>query len=320
MSSETVMLRCPECRVVRDPSAASCTSCGLIFLSTAHPLRRDEDKQRRVSDALKQECPACLARVDEGALRCRHCGEILDPRYRAVRARRLRAQLNYASWVAYLLGVVTLFIFRPVGIIAIGAGLMLSIAYYAIRIDEPSVDSDDEEEEDGQKANGLSSLKRQFGLETVTLQHPRFPALRTAVMGTPLLIAAIGWAFNYSVVQIPANDAISSVARLADIDVNAHLGWFVDPGTLVLDFDKKSRDIEPDDVRESLIVLSRGLDRDYDRIVVRYRGEDVEIDPATFGALGRASGDDLDLLLEGLPGQLAPPRPVPTNRIVLPLT
>ena len=311
------MLRCPECRVVRDPSAASCPSCGLLFLSTAHPSRRDEDKQRRASDARKQECPACLARVEEGALRCRYCGEILDPRYRAVRARRIRAQINYASWVAYLLGVVTLFIFRPVGIIAIAAGLMLSIAYYAIRIDEPEVE--DDQEGDSRQSRRLDGLKRQFGLETVTIQHPRFPALRTAVMGTPLLIAAIGWAFNYSVVQVPANDAISSVAKLADIDVNAHLGWFVDPGTLVLDFDERPGTVEPREIRDSLVALSKGMTRDYDRVVVRYHGTDIDVDPDTFRRLGQVPDDELHELLGSLPDQLAPPRLVPTNRVIIPL-
>src|SRR5439155_1472504 len=66
------------------------------------------------------------------------CSEIVDDDYYRTRAQRTRARVNYASWVAYLFGLGALLVFRPVGIVSIGAGLLLSILYYAIPVEPPA--------------------------------------------------------------------------------------------------------------------------------------------------------------------------------------
>ena len=71
-------------------------------------------------------------------MRCRHCSEIVNDDYYRARAQRVRSRVNYASWIAYLFGLGALLVFRPVGLVSIGAGLLLSILYYAIPVEPPA--------------------------------------------------------------------------------------------------------------------------------------------------------------------------------------
>src|SRR5258706_4100724 len=136
-------MRCPECHVLNESDAAVCTNCGLILLKKVveqASQRRAEDYagyKRRARDKQVTPCPFCHGDITMSVVRCRHCSEIVDDDYYRARARTTRSRVNYASWVAYLFGLAALLVFRPVGVVSIGAGLPLSILYYAIPAEPP---------------------------------------------------------------------------------------------------------------------------------------------------------------------------------------
>lgn len=136
-------MHCPECHAAHEPEAAVCTSCGLILLNAAAPKRRAEDQasaRRRAADQVVP-CQFCKADIRSDSIRCKQCGEIVNEDYYRQRAQRIRARVNYASWVAYLFGLAALLVFRPVGLLSVAAGLLLSIVYYAIPVEPPSLAS-----------------------------------------------------------------------------------------------------------------------------------------------------------------------------------
>src|SRR5262249_22762543 len=121
----TARMRCPECHALNEPDAAACTTCGLIlFKVVPAPQRRAEDfagYKRRARDRQGTQCPFRHGDITMSVVRCRHCSEIVDDDYYRARAQMTRARVNYASWVAYLFGLAALLVFRPVGIVSIGA-------------------------------------------------------------------------------------------------------------------------------------------------------------------------------------------------------
>src|SRR2546426_4534690 len=164
-------MRCPECHTQNEANATACSSCGLLLFKAIPPKRRTEDfasQKRRSGDKLVT-CQFCRGDIQESAIRCRHCSEIVNEPYYRERAQRLRARVNYASWVAYLFGLAALLVFRPVGIVSIGAGLLLSIFYYAIPVEPPAT------KRNPHRLTLMRRLKRQFKLERVSIP---IPALR----------------------------------------------------------------------------------------------------------------------------------------------
>src|SRR5688572_25296753 len=132
-------MHCPECHSLNEPDTAACGNCGLILLNVA-PKRRAEDlavQRRRATDQDSSECRFCGGAIRANAIRCQHCSEVVDENFYRERAQRIRSRVNYASWVLYLFGLGALLVFRPVGVLSIAAGLLLSIAYYAIPIEPP---------------------------------------------------------------------------------------------------------------------------------------------------------------------------------------
>ena len=147
-------MRCPECKSTNEANAAVCNSCGLILLKPvdAHAIvplvaaapeaqkRRADDyagARRRANDT-NVPCQFCGGEIASKAIRCRHCSEIVNEDYYRERSQRLRSRINYSSWIAYLFGLGALLVFRPVGIMSIAGGLILSIIYYAIPVEPPS--------------------------------------------------------------------------------------------------------------------------------------------------------------------------------------
>jgi hypothetical protein len=314
--------RCPECRTTRDPEAASCSRCGLIFVTEAHAARRKSDQKRRSVDLMQTDCKVCRGSIDRTAMRCRHCGEILDPRYRAHRARRLRSQINYASWIAYILGFLMLFILQPVGVIAIIGGLLLSIAYYAIRVEEP-----EEEPQEGTEpppateshttaaspasTSPWSRLKRQFGIEKIRLGSKG--KIGVVVAGTPLLLVLIGWATNYSMLQIPINQILASGTGV--FDISGRYEYYVVPGVVVLEIDEIRNREEAERTLERIVGdLS---DRRIEEIDFRSGDHSVRIDAARLRRMQRDDYRDLVRQLSGT-GE-APTRPAPASSVRIPI-
>ncbi|HEX9460735.1 MAG TPA: hypothetical protein VGA84_16420, partial [Thermoanaerobaculia bacterium] len=119
-------MRCPECHTPYEANAAACSNCGLLLLNLA-PHRRAEDlstKKRRAADQMAP-CKFCGSEIPLKAIRCRHCSEIVNDDFYRERAQRTRSRINHASWVAYIFGLGALLVFRPVGLVSIGAGLLL---------------------------------------------------------------------------------------------------------------------------------------------------------------------------------------------------
>lgn len=298
-------MRCPECSSPREAEAQACASCGLLFVALPQPHRRTDDQsrqKRRASDVELTECPACSGSVPRTAIRCRHCSEIIDPRYLARKARRRRKQVNAASWTAYLLGLITLFIFRPVGIIAIGAGLMLSILYYLIPVEEdlPYEDDEKQKKDEGGEAEKeqrsfrslLTDLRRQFTSERFTLRLPHARRFKLVVFGTPLMAAALGVITQDFLLQLPLSRLVDASKTFDGVKVSAHYRYWVIPGVVVYDVDAE----RSENLDRAVVELARGSrDHDIAEVNVRLKGsERLKLDGEAFRRLGQVKGSEAE--------------------------
>src|SRR5204863_5328638 len=202
-------MRCPECNALNETDASACGTCGLLLLNVL-PKRRAEDlavQRRRASDHDSAECQFCGGAISPKAVRCRHCSEVVDEEFYRQRAQRLRSRVNYASWVLYLFGLGALLLFRPVGLLSIAAGLLLSIAYYAIPVEPPQ-----SRKKPRKPASIGKRLRRQFGMERVAIPIPHLRNKKLVFVGTPLVAALIGYSANLFLLQQPINDVMKESA------------------------------------------------------------------------------------------------------------
>src|SRR5687768_8952149 len=242
-------MRCPECHSLNEADSAACTSCGLLLLNTA-PKRRSEDlavKKRRASDLDNSTCRFCTGAIPSNAIRCKHCSEVVDEDFYRERAQRLRSRMNYASWVMYLFGLGALLVFRPVGVLSIAAGLLLSIAYYAIPVEPPSSPR-------SRKRTGLGTLiARQLKMERVAIPIPTLRHKKLVFVGTPLVAALIGYSANLFLLQEPVNDILKENAALNGMKVSAHYQYYIIPGVVVYDLEGLSFRQTPIDVHTAFL-------------------------------------------------------------------
>jgi hypothetical protein len=292
-------MHCPECKSLNEPNAAACKSCGLILLKPASqsaavpilaaqpeaPKRRAEDyagQRRRTSDS-NVPCQFCGGEISSKAIRCRHCSEIVNEDYYRERSHRLRARINYSSWVAYLFGLGALLVFRPVGILSIAAGLILSIIYYAIPVEPPA------SKKKGQKNSSFGSfLKRQMKMERVQIPIPALRNKRVVLVGTPLVAALIGYSANLLLLQQPVDDVMKENSSLAGMQVSAHYEYWVVPGVVVYDLRGISLNQTPMDVHKALLEFAKKVrDKRYSRVELSYKGTTkFSIDGESFRRIG----------------------------------
>lgn len=277
-------MRCPECKALNEANAAACIGCGLLLLN-ATPRRRAEDlavKRRRSSDQESALCRFCGGSIAANAIRCRHCSEVVDEDFFRERAQRIRSRINYASWVMYLFGLGALLVFRPVGVLSIAAGLLLSIAYYAIPVEPPSSPRSKTKKSFGEV------LKRQFTFDRVAIPLPPFRKRRLVFVGTPLVAALIGYAANVVLLQAPVNDILRENAAFRGMEVSAHYQYWVVPGVIVYDLKELSVRQTPLDVHTAFLEFARTLkEKRYTRVELKYRGTTkFSIDGASFAKLG----------------------------------
>ncbi|HVE70358.1 MAG TPA: hypothetical protein VNI54_03245 [Thermoanaerobaculia bacterium] len=297
-------MRCPECKALNEAGTAACLNCGLLLLNVApaEPLkRRAEDyagQRRRAADLEATPCRFCGGSIKPDAIRCKHCSEILDEDFYRARAQRLRSRVNYASWVAYLFGLGALLVFRPVGIVSIAAGLLLSIAYYAIPVEPPS------------KNTSLATLlKRQLRFERVAIPLPAFRHRRLIFVGTPLVAALIGYSANVLLLQQPVNDIVRENSALRGMKVSAHYQYWVVPGVVVYDLEELSLRQTPIDVHTAFLEFAKKLkSKRYSRVDLSYRGTTkFSIDGASFTRLGEEySKRNFDYVLYSFPRLFRP--------------
>jgi hypothetical protein len=265
-------MRCPECHVESEPGSAACGNCGLLLIAV-QPKRRSEDfavQKRRASDREHEQdaaaCPFCAGAIPFNAIRCMHCSEIVNEDYYRERAQRTRSRINYASWIAYLFGLAALIVFRPVGLVSIGTGLLLSILYYAIPVEPPSPHGT-------RRGRFTTYLRRQLKIERVAINLPGLRNKKLIFVGTPLVAALVGYGANLFLLQEPVNDIIHRNSAFAGMKVSAHYEYWVVPGVIVYDLEKLSFRQTPIDVHTAFLEFAQKMrTRRYSQVKLSYRG------------------------------------------------
>jgi hypothetical protein len=280
-------MHCPECNSPIETGASACLSCGLLLLETTPPdvpHRRSEDLahiKRRAADREVAACRFCGGELTPKVVRCRHCSEIVNDDYYRERARRLRSRINYASWVTYVFGLGALLVFRPVGLLSIASGLLLSITYYAIPAEPPS--------RKGEKGPGfLATLKRQTRLDRVAVPVPRTKNKKLIFVGTPLIAALVGYSANVFLLQEPMNDVMKESVSFQGMKVSTHYRYWVVPGIVVYDLESVGVRQTPIDVHTAFLEFAKKLkERRFSRVELSYRGTTkFSIDGTSFNRLG----------------------------------
>src|SRR5687768_14244480 len=190
--------------------------------------------------------------------------------------------MNYASWVMYLFGLGALLVFRPVGVLSIAAGLLLSIAYYAIPVEPPASPR-------SRKRTGLGTLiARQLKMERVAIPIPTLRNKKLVFVGTPLIAALIGYSANFFLLQEPVNDILRENRAFNGMKVSAHYQYFVVPGVVVYDLKSLSFRQTPIDVQTAFLEFATTLkEKRYKRVDLSYKGtKKFTIDGASFARLG----------------------------------
>ena len=277
-------MHCPECHSLNDTLNGACPECGLLLLNFK-PQRRAEDlatRKRRKDDRDAATCPYCAGAIPLTAVRCKHCSEIVDDDFYRARAQRIRARVNYASWVAYLFGLAALLVFRPVGIVSIGAGMLLSILYYAIPVEPPAT------KRNPHRATLGRRLARQFKLERVSIPIPALRKKRLVFIGTPLIAALIGYSANIFLLQEPMNDVLRQNVAFRGMNVSAHYEYWVVPGVVVYDLRGLSFRQTPIDVHTAFLEFAKRMRAaKLERVELSYRGTTkFTIDGVAFHRLG----------------------------------
>ncbi|MEO8378185.1 MAG: hypothetical protein ABI779_00850 [Acidobacteriota bacterium] len=268
--------------------------------------RRAEDfavQKRRANDGSEVPCRFCGGAIPAKAIRCQHCSEVLDEDFYRERAQRLRSRVNYASWVAYLFGLGALLLFRPVGVVSIAGGLLLSIIYYAIPVEPPSSPSRQT------KTPFWTIVKRQLKMERVSIPLPAFRHKRLVFVGTPLVAALIGYGANVLLLQQPVNDILHENSALQGMKVSAHYQYWVIPGVVVYDLEELSMKQTPIDVHTAFLEFAKKMKaKRYSRVDLSYRGTTkFSIDGASFTRLGEEyTKKNFEYALYSLPRLLHP--------------
>ncbi len=278
------MMRCPECNTPFEANATACSRCGLLLLKLA-PHRRAEDlgiNKRRAADQMAP-CKFCGSEIPASAIRCRQCSEIVNDEFYRERAQRTRSRINHASWVAYIFGLGALLVFRPVGLVSIGAGLLLSILYYAIPIEPPA-----SKKNPRQRLSLWQRIRQQVKLERVAVPIPSFPKRKLVFVGTPLIAAIVGYSANALLLQQPVNEVLHENAALRGMEVSAHYQYYMVPGVVVYDLRTIGIRQTPIDVHTAFLEFAKKVkDNRYKRVELSYRGTTkFSIDGAAFHKIG----------------------------------
>ena len=200
------------------------------------------------------------------------------------RAKRTRSRITVASWVAYIFGLGALLVFRPVGLVSIAAGLLLSIAYYAIPVEPPA-----SKKNPRPRLPFWQRVKQQVKMERIAIPIPNFPKRKLVFVGTPLIAAIVGYSANVILLQQPVDDVLrSNPAAFAGMNVSAHYEYYMVPGVVVYDLRTIGIRQTPIDVHTAFLEFAKKVrDKRYKRVELSYRGTTkFSIDGASFHKIG----------------------------------
>lgn len=273
-------------------------------------------QRRRASDQDSDSaaCQFCGGAISPKAVRCKHCSEVVDEEFYRERAQRLRSRVNYASWVLYLFGLGALLLFRPVGVLSIAAGLLLSIAYYAIPVEPPASPRNKKRTRLGQL------IRRQLKLERVSIPLPALRNKKLVFVGTPLIAALIGYSANLFLLQEPVNDVLKQNDAFRGMKVSAHYEYYVVPGVVEYDLQSLSFRQTPIDVHTAFLEFAKKFkEKRYKRVDLSYKGhKKFSIDGASFAKLGSEyAKENFKFALYDFPRLFQPPVATNTNRDAL---
>ena len=228
-------------------------------------------------------CKFCGSEIPVSAIRCRQCSEIVNDEFYRERAQRTRSRINHASWVAYIFGLGALLVFRPVGLVSIGAGLLLSILYYAIPIEPPA-----SKKNPRPRLSLWQRIRQQVKLERVAVPIPNFPKRKLVFVGTPLIAAIVGYSANALLLQQPVNEVLHENAAFRGMEVSAHYEYYMVPGVVVYDLRTIGIRQTPIDVHTAFLEFAKKVkDNRYKRVELSYRGTTkFSIDGAAFHKIG----------------------------------
>jgi hypothetical protein len=232
------------------------------------------------------------------------------------RAQRTRSRINHASWVAYIFGLGALLVFRPVGLVSIAAGLLLSILYYAIPVEAPASKNNPRP-----RLSLWQRIKQQVKLERVSIPIPNFPKRKIVFIGTPLIAAIVGYSANLILLQQPVNAVIRDNAAFSGMEVSAHYQYYMVPGVVVYDLRTIGVRQTPIDVHTAFLEFAKKVrDKRYQRVDLSYRGTTkFSIDGASFHKLGdEYANRNFDYVLYKFPRlfhRVGAPAPGPSSSV-----
>lgn len=272
-------------------------------------------KKRRAADQLAP-CKFCGSEIPQNSIRCRQCSEIVNDEFYRERAQRTRSRINHASWVAYIFGLGALLVFRPVGLVSIAAGLLLSILYYAIPVEPPASKNNPRP-----RLSLWQRIKQQVKLERVSIPIPNFPKRKIVFIGTPLIAAIVGYSANLILLQQPVNAVIRDNAAFSGMEVSAHYQYYMVPGVVVYDLRTIGVRQTPIDVHTAFLEFAKKVrDKRYQRVDLSYRGTTkFSIDGASFHKLGdEYANRNFDYVLYKFPRlfhRVGAPAPAPSSSV-----
>lgn len=179
-------------------------------------------------------------------------------------------------------GLGTLLIFRPVGVLSIAAGLLLSIAYYAIPVEAPPTARRRRQTRFG------TFVRRQLKLERVAIPIPTMRNKKLIFVGTPLIAALVGYSANLLLLQEPMNEILKRNAAFRGMEISTHYQYWVVPGVVVYDLRSLSLRQTPIDVHTALLEFAKQLrTKRLSRVELSYRGTTkFSIDGESFRRVG----------------------------------
>lgn len=154
------------------------------------------------------------------------------------------------------------------------------------------------------------------GTEVSATQSRRPTTSPIRVVGVLLLLAAVVWGLNYLWVGKPVSDALARDSRNNGYTLAAHLHYYADPSTLVLDL-TRADEIAPADLFRGLFTSAQVLHesgRSFSQVILARSHQDVfHLSGESFEEIGKlySEGENPVYLIRTLPEKLTTPDGTP---------